>query len=105
MFLTTEQGVKLGMKGWAVIHMMDVGELVEHDQTLEIFWQEDAIEREVDGVFLAAEEAFFASYTATPAGAGAVDLDFLDGEAMLLGEGQELGREVVLGLGSQLLDL
>lgn len=98
--LAVEHGIELTMEGGAMVHVVDVGEFVEHDEALEVWGQEDAVEREVDGVLLATEQAVLARHAAAPSGAGAVDLDLMNLESVLPGQGEELGRQVALGQGS-----
>lgn len=101
--LAIEHVIELPVEGGAMVHVVDVGEFVEHDEALEVWGQEDAVEREVDGVLLATEQAVLARHAAAPSGAGAVDLDLVDGESVLPGQGEEHGRQIAFGQGSHAL--
>lgn len=44
------------MEGSAVIHVVYVCQLVQHDEALQMFGQQDAVEREVHRVFLPSQQ-------------------------------------------------
>lgn len=92
------------MEGGAVIHVVDVGKFVQHDEALEAFGKEDAIEREIDGVLLAAEEALLAGYTAAPPRTGAADLDLIYLEPELLCKRQQTRWQFAFGQGTHTFD-
>ena len=76
-FLTIEHRVQTGMEPRTVVHLQRMGQLMEHDKTLQPFGQEQGVEREVDVVIGLGRQSeqtsfLFPSATAPPA-VGCID--------------------------------